>query len=52
MRVLKQEGSSKQAASYSKVSIIRPVCSRLLEFENISTGYLIETFSKIPDQDV
>ena len=39
---------------YSKVSIIRPVCSRLLEFEKKrdSTGCLIETFSKHPDQVV
>ena len=33
---------------YSKVSIIRPGCSRLLEFEKKdSTGRLIETFSNI-----
>ena len=38
---------------YSKVSIIRPGCSRLLEFEKKdSTGRLIETFSKYPDQVV
>ena len=38
---------------YSKVSIIRHDCSRLLEFEKKdSTGCLIETFSKYPDQVV
>ena len=38
---------------YSKVSIIRPGRSRLLEFEKTdSTGCLIETFSKYPDQVV
>ena len=36
---------------YSKVSIIRPVCSRLLEFEKKdSIGRLIETFYKYQDQ--
>ena len=40
-------------AKYSKVSIIRPGCSRLLEFEKKdSTGRLKETFSKYPDQVV
>ena len=38
---------------YSKVSIIRPDHSRLLEFEKKdSTGPLIETFSKYLDQVV
>ena len=39
---------------YSKVSIIRPGRSTLLEFEKKkeSTGCLIETFSKYPDQVV
>jgi hypothetical protein len=39
---------------YSKVSIIRPGRSRLLEFEEKkgSTGCLIETFSKNLDRDV
>ena len=38
---------------YSKVSIIRPGRSRLLEFEKTdSIGCLIETFSKNLDQDV
>ena len=38
---------------YSKVSIIRPGHSRLLEFEKKnSTGRLIETFFKYPDQVV
>ena len=38
---------------YSKVSIIRPGRSRLLEFKKKdSTGPLIETFSKYPDQVV
>ena len=37
--------------NYSKASIIKPGRSRLLEFEkNDSTGRLIETFSKYPDQ--
>ena len=36
---------------YSKVPIIRPGRSSLPEFEiKYSTGYLIETFSKYPDQ--
>ena len=37
-----------------KMAIIRPGCSRLLEFEKKkdSTGRLIETFSKYPDQVV
>ena len=36
---------------YSKV--IKPCRSKLLEFEKKdSTGRLIETFSKYPDQDV
>ena len=36
---------------YSKLSIIRPGCSRFLEFEKKdSTGRLIEIFSKYPDQ--
>jgi hypothetical protein len=40
-------------STYSKVSIIRPGCSRLLEFEKKdSTGRLIQTFSKDPDQIV
>ena len=39
--------------TYSKVSIIKPGCSRLLEFEKKdSTGRLIQTFSKNQDQDV
>ena len=39
--------------TYSKVFIERPGCSRLLEFEKKdSTGRLIETFSKYPDQVV
>ena len=39
--------------NYSKVSVIRPGRSRLLQFEKKdSTGCLIETFSKNPDQDV
>jgi hypothetical protein len=40
--------------NYSKVSIIRPGRSRLLEFEKnkLSTGHLIETFSKYSDQVV
>ena len=38
---------------YSKVSIIRPGRSRLLEFEKKgSTGHSLETFSKYPDQVV
>ena len=38
---------------YYKVSITRPGRSRLLEFEKkYSTGCLIETFSKYPDQVV
>ena len=37
-------------SQYSKVSIIRPARYRLLEFEKKSTGGLIETFSKYPDQ--
>ena len=38
---------------YSKVSIVRPGRSRLLEFEKKnSTGRLIETFSKYLDQVV
>ena len=38
---------------YSKVSIIRPGCSRLLEFEKKDiTGRLIETFAKYLDQIV
>ena len=43
-----------QYITYSKVSIIRPGCSRLLKFEkNIcNTGSLTETFSKYPDQVV
>ena len=36
----------------SKTSIMRPGCSKLLAFEKNSTGYLIETFSENPDQDV
>ena len=41
------------SSKYSKVSIIRPGCSRLLGFwKKDSTGHLIETFSKNPDQDV
>ena len=37
--------------SYSKLSIIRPGLSRLLEFEKkYSIGRLIESFSKYPDQ--
>ena len=40
-------------SKYSKVSIIRPGRSRLLEFEKKdSTGRLIETFSKYLDQVV
>ena len=40
------------AHSYSKVSIIRSGCSRLLEFEKINTtGLLIEAFQKNPDQN-
>ena len=36
---------------YSKLSIIRPGCSRLLQFEKKdSTGRLIEIFFKYPDQ--
>ena len=39
--------------NYSKVSIIRPGCSRLLEFEKKnSTGTLMETFTIYPDQVV
>ena len=39
--------------TYSKLSIIRPGRSRLQEFENKdSTGCLIGTFSKNPDQVV
>jgi hypothetical protein len=42
-----------QIQLYSKHSIIRPGCFRLLEFEKKdSTGCLIETFSKYPDQVV
>ena len=38
---------------YSKVSIVRPSRSRLLEFEKKdSAGSLIETFGKCPDQIV
>ena len=39
---------------YSKVFIIRPGCSGLLEFEKkvVHTGSLRETFSKYPDQVV
>ena len=38
---------------YSKLSIIRPGCSRLLKFEKKdSTGCLIETLFKYPDQVV
>ena len=39
---------------YSKLSVIRPGHSRLLEFGKkiLSTGCLIETFSKYPDQVV
>ena len=40
-------------STYSKLSIIRPGRSRLLEFEKKdSNGRLIETFSKYPDQVV
>ena len=43
----------KSVLKYSKVSIIRPGRSRLLELEEKdSTGRLMETFSKYPDQDV
>ena len=39
--------------NYSKVSIIRPGRSRLLEFwKKDSPGRFIETFSKYPDQVV
>ena len=42
-----------QVITYSKVSIIRPSRSRLLEFEKKdSAGCLIETFSKYPEQVV
>ena len=39
---------------YAEVSIIRPGCFRLVEFEKkiVWTGFLIETFSKNPDQDI
>ena len=38
---------------YYKLSIIRPGRSKLLEFEKKnSTGHLIETYSKYPDQVV
>ena len=38
---------------YSKISIIRPGRSKLLEFKKKdSTGLLIETFSKYTDQVV
>ena len=42
------------AFTYSKLSVIRPGHSRLLEFGKkiLSTGCLIETFSKYPDQVV
>ena len=53
---LDQEGakiSADKSPYYSKVSIIRPGRSRLLEFERKdSTCSLIEAFSKNPDQDV
>ena len=43
-----------QHCMYSKVSIIRPGRSRLLEFEKkiVYTGRLKETFYKYPDQVV
>ena len=37
----------KNSTWYSKVSIIRPGRSRLLEFEVDSIGHLIETFFQI-----
>ena len=37
---------------YSKVPIIRPGRSRLLEFKKSIDRLLIETFSKNPDHDV
>ena len=37
---------------YSKVFIIRPGRSRLLEVEKNSAGHLIGTFSRYPDQVV
>ena len=39
---------------YSKLSVIRPGHSRFLEFGKkiLSTGCLIETFSKYPDQNI
>ena len=39
---------------YSKVSIVRPGRSRLLEFGKkiVGTGRLIQTFSKNPEQDI
>ena len=49
--ILLREGGS-SCSDYSKVSIIRPGCSMLQEFEKNSTGHLIETFSKYPDQEV
>ena len=55
--VLKQVNVSKHGKILSymliTVSIIRPGRSRHLEFEEKdSTGHLIETFSKYPDQVV
>ena len=50
-RILIKRTKSCCANTNSKVSIIRPGSSRLLEFKKKdSTGRLIETFSKYPDQ--
>ena len=49
---IKQGGSSKQEASHSKVSIIRPGCSRLLEFEKKECwSFNRDFFQKNPGQD-